>query len=106
MLPSMLQGSLNVETTTAVPVGVNRSLTSMEARSTVGRRLTPPRNSVHAVDMSRDPEGAHMTRYIVLVNVVVEATSEEEAALFVERAFAGRFDHDVIDVAEESPDER
>ena len=47
-----------------------------------------------------------MTRYIVSVNIIVEATTEEEAALFVERALAGSFDHNVIDVFPEDPDER
>ena len=46
------------------------------------------------------------TRFVVSVNVIVEATSEEEASLVVERALAGRFDNDVVDVFEEDADKR
>ena len=47
-----------------------------------------------------------MTRYVVSVNVVVEATSEAEASMMVERSLAGKFDNDVIDVFAEDPDKR
>ena len=47
-----------------------------------------------------------MIRYVVSVNVIVEATTEEEASLFVERSLAGRFDNEVIDVFAEDPDKR
>lgn len=46
------------------------------------------------------------TRYVVSVNVVVEATSEDEASMTVERALAGKFDNNVIDVFPEDPDKR
>lgn len=46
------------------------------------------------------------TRYVVSVNVVVEATSEDEASAMVERALAGRFDNQVVDVFPEDPDKR
>ena len=47
-----------------------------------------------------------INRYVVSVNVVVEATSEEEASTMVERALAGRFDNQVVDVFPEDPDKR
>lgn len=47
-----------------------------------------------------------ITRYVVSVNVVVEATSEDEASMMVERALAARFDNNVIDVFPEDPDKR
>ena len=47
-----------------------------------------------------------MTRYIVSVNVIVEATAEEEASLIVERELAARFDSEIIDVFAEDPDKR
>jgi hypothetical protein len=46
------------------------------------------------------------TRFIVSINVVVEATSEDEASMIVERALAGRLDSEVIDVFAEDPDRR
>jgi hypothetical protein len=46
------------------------------------------------------------TRYVVSVNVVVEATSEVEASMMVERALAGRLDNDIVDVFAEDPDQR
>jgi hypothetical protein len=58
--------------------------------------------------MSSDVKGASMetTRYVVSVNVVVEATSEDEASMMVERALAGRLDNDIVDVFAEDPDQR
>lgn len=47
-----------------------------------------------------------MIRYVVSVNVVVEATSEDEASMMIERCLAGEFDNDVIDVFAEDPDKR
>lgn len=47
-----------------------------------------------------------VTRFVVSVNLIVEATSEEEAAMVVERALAGRFDNDVVDVFAEDADKR
>lgn len=47
-----------------------------------------------------------ITRYVVSVNVIVEATSEHEASTTVERALAGRFDNQVVDVFPENPDKR
>lgn len=44
--------------------------------------------------------------YVVSVNVVVEATSEDEASMMVERALAGRLDNDIVDVFAEDPDQR
>ena len=46
------------------------------------------------------------TRFVVSLNVLVEATSEDEASMMVERALAGRFDNDVVDVFPEDPDKR
>lgn len=46
------------------------------------------------------------TRFVVSLNVVVEATSEEEAAMMIDRALAGPFDCNVVDVFEEDPDQR
>lgn len=46
------------------------------------------------------------TRFVVSVNVLVEASSEEEASKLVEGALAGRFEHDVVDVFPEDPDKR
>lgn len=46
------------------------------------------------------------TRYIVSVNVIVEATSEDEASMMVERTLAGHFDNDIVDVFAEDPDKR
>jgi len=40
-------------------------------------------------------------RYIVSVNVIVEATAEDEACMMVERALAGRFDNDIVSVSAE-----
>lgn len=45
-------------------------------------------------------------RYVVSVNIVVEATAEDEASMIVERDLAGRFDNEVIDVFAEDPDKR
>lgn len=58
--------------------------------------------------MSSELKGAAMetSRYVVSVNVMVEATSEDEASMMVERALAGRFDNDVVDVFAEDPDKR
>jgi len=46
------------------------------------------------------------TRFVVSVNVIVEATSEDEASLIVERALAGRFDNNVVDVFAEDVNKR
>lgn len=46
------------------------------------------------------------TRYVVSVNVIVEATSEDEASMMVERTLAGHFDNNVVDVFSEDPDKR
>lgn len=46
------------------------------------------------------------TRFVVSINVVVEATSEEEASMIVERALAGRLNSEVVDVFAEDPDKR
>jgi hypothetical protein len=58
--------------------------------------------------MCSEMKGAPMeiTRYVVSVNVVVEATSDDEASMMVERALAGKFDNNVIDVFPEDPDKR
>jgi hypothetical protein len=58
--------------------------------------------------MSSEMKGAPMetTRYVVSVNVVVEATSEDEASMMVERALAGWLDNDIVDVFAEDPDQR
>jgi len=45
-------------------------------------------------------------RYVVSVNVVVEATAEDEASMIVERELAGCFDNEVIHVFAEDPDKR
>lgn len=45
-------------------------------------------------------------RYVVSVNVIVEATSEDEASMMVERTLAGKFDSNLIDVFPEAPDKR
>ncbi len=39
-----------------------------------------------------------ITRFVVSVNVNVEATSEDEASMIVERALAGRFDNEIVSV--------
>jgi preprotein translocase subunit SecB len=58
--------------------------------------------------MSSESKGAPMetNRYVVSVNIVVEATAEDEASMIVERELAGRFDNEVIDVFAEDPDKR
>jgi hypothetical protein len=45
-------------------------------------------------------------RYVVSVNVIVEATSEEEASTMIERNLAGRFEHQIVDVFAEDPDQQ
>jgi hypothetical protein len=47
-----------------------------------------------------------ISRYVVSVNVVVEARSEDEASIMVEKALAGKFDNNVVDVFAENPDNR
>ena len=47
-----------------------------------------------------------LIRFVVSVNVTVEATSEDEASAMVERALAGRLDNQVVDAFPEDPDKR
>lgn len=52
-------------------------------------------------------DGDAMTRrYVISVNLVIVAESEDEASTMVERALAGVAEHDIIDCFPEEVDER
>lgn len=97
----------------AVPTGINRTLSGTVHQSSrvlacLRHRLTPPNGTRGSANMSSELKGATMgtTRYVVSVNVIVEATSEDEASMMVERTLAGHFDNDIVDVFAEYPDKR
>ena len=45
-----------------------------------------------------------MKRYVVTLDVLVEATTEDEASEFVRQVLAGPFDVDITGVFEEGPE--